>query len=329
MTENPHVVAVIGRAPWAWPPPPTSPRAGSSRSSSRPALPSVPSVREGGTCACSRRGSTTSIRSRPRCWPRPAGRPPTRPPTRPDRTSSSATEPLAALPEIAPALHLGARVLAVTRHGIDKLKDAGREEAPFELVVEEGGEERRYLASAVIDASGRGRVRIRSAPVACPPRASARWPAGSRTASRTCSAPTVRATRAGACSWWAAGTRRSTRSSISSRCATPSPRPRSCGRSAVPRRDGSTAAVATTSCRRAARSARRSAVAADGSVELVGGFQTRRVSLADVSCWLTRTSLSPPTRSSRRPGSAPTCRCSGSCGSTSTIASRRRARSLR
>ena len=63
-------------------------------------------------------------------------------------------EPLAALPEIAPALHLGARVLAVTRHGIDKLKDAGREEAPFELVVEEGGEERRYLASAVIDASG-------------------------------------------------------------------------------------------------------------------------------------------------------------------------------
>ena len=43
---------------------------------------------------------------------------------------------------------------AVTRHGIDKLKDAGREEAPYELVVEEAGEERRYLASAVIDASG-------------------------------------------------------------------------------------------------------------------------------------------------------------------------------
>jgi hypothetical protein len=63
-------------------------------------------------------------------------------------------EPLAALPEIAPALHLGARVVAVTRHGIDKLKDSGREDAPFELVVEEGGEERRYLAAAVIDASG-------------------------------------------------------------------------------------------------------------------------------------------------------------------------------
>jgi hypothetical protein len=63
-------------------------------------------------------------------------------------------EPLAALPAIAPALHLGARVVAVTRHGIDKLKDDGRQDVPFELVVEEGGEERRYLASAVIDASG-------------------------------------------------------------------------------------------------------------------------------------------------------------------------------
>jgi len=63
-------------------------------------------------------------------------------------------EPLASLPAIAPALHLGARVTAVTKHGIDKLKDAGRDEAPFELIVDEAGEERRYLASAVIDASG-------------------------------------------------------------------------------------------------------------------------------------------------------------------------------
>jgi hypothetical protein len=63
-------------------------------------------------------------------------------------------EPLSALPAIAPALHLGARVVGVTRHGIDKLKDAGRQQAPFELMVEERGEERRYLASAVLDASG-------------------------------------------------------------------------------------------------------------------------------------------------------------------------------
>src|SRR5918997_1279595 len=50
-------------------------------------------------------------------------------------------EPLAALPAIRPALRLGARVVGVTRHGIDKLKDAGRDAAPFELVVEERGEE--------------------------------------------------------------------------------------------------------------------------------------------------------------------------------------------
>ena len=45
-------------------------------------------------------------------------------------------------------------MLGVARAGIDKLKDGGREEAPFELLVDEAGVERRYLASAVIDASG-------------------------------------------------------------------------------------------------------------------------------------------------------------------------------
>jgi thioredoxin reductase len=63
-------------------------------------------------------------------------------------------EPLAAVPAIAERVRLRARVIAVTKHGIDKLKDAGRDEAPFELVVDEGGTERRYVTSAVIDASG-------------------------------------------------------------------------------------------------------------------------------------------------------------------------------
>jgi Pyridine nucleotide-disulphide oxidoreductase len=63
-------------------------------------------------------------------------------------------EPLAAVPEIAGRLRLGARVVAVTKYGMDKLKDEGRDEAPFELIVEEGGAERRYVAAAVIDASG-------------------------------------------------------------------------------------------------------------------------------------------------------------------------------
>jgi thioredoxin reductase len=63
-------------------------------------------------------------------------------------------EPLAELPPIAGRLHLSARVVGVGKLGLDKLKDDGREEAPFELVVEEDGEERRYVARAVIDASG-------------------------------------------------------------------------------------------------------------------------------------------------------------------------------
>jgi len=71
-----------------------------------------------------------------------------------DDIATSYLEPLAAVPGIAESLHLGARVAGVTRYGIDKLKDAGREEAPFQLVVEEQGEERRFLARAVIDASG-------------------------------------------------------------------------------------------------------------------------------------------------------------------------------
>ena len=63
-------------------------------------------------------------------------------------------EPLAAVPPIAAALRTRARVVSVGRLGVDKLKDAGRDEAPFELVVDEDGGERRYLARAVIDASG-------------------------------------------------------------------------------------------------------------------------------------------------------------------------------
>jgi thioredoxin reductase len=63
-------------------------------------------------------------------------------------------EPLAALPAIGGRLVLGARVTAVTRVGVDKLKDAGRDQAPFELIVDHDGIEQRYVARAVIDASG-------------------------------------------------------------------------------------------------------------------------------------------------------------------------------
>lgn len=63
--------------------------------------------------------------------------------------------PLAATPEIAPHLRLGARVVAVTRLGFDKMKTAGREKAPFQLTLRlHDGSEETVLARAVIDASG-------------------------------------------------------------------------------------------------------------------------------------------------------------------------------
>jgi hypothetical protein len=64
-------------------------------------------------------------------------------------------EPLAALPQISSRLRLSSRVLQVTRAGLDKMKDAGRDEAPFVLTVQRaGGSEEMVLAKAVIDASG-------------------------------------------------------------------------------------------------------------------------------------------------------------------------------
>ncbi len=63
-------------------------------------------------------------------------------------------DPLSQLPQLRRRIRYGSRVTAVTRVGIDKLKDAGRDEAPFELIVERDGREQRVLARAVIDASG-------------------------------------------------------------------------------------------------------------------------------------------------------------------------------
>ncbi len=63
--------------------------------------------------------------------------------------------PLAATPEIAPCLRLHTRVVSVTRQGFDKMKTAGRENAPFEVRIQTAdGSEEIVLARAVIDASG-------------------------------------------------------------------------------------------------------------------------------------------------------------------------------
>jgi hypothetical protein len=64
-------------------------------------------------------------------------------------------DPLAALPELAPHLRLQTRVIAVSRAGLGKVRDAGRQAAPFELrLLAADGTESRLLARAVIDASG-------------------------------------------------------------------------------------------------------------------------------------------------------------------------------
>jgi hypothetical protein len=64
-------------------------------------------------------------------------------------------EPLSALPRLAPHIRRGVRVVGVSRRGYDKVRSAGREEAPFELRIRTSeGREERILARAVIDASG-------------------------------------------------------------------------------------------------------------------------------------------------------------------------------
>ena len=63
-------------------------------------------------------------------------------------------EPLAATPELAPQIHVNARVIGVTKHHRDRMKDARRDAAPFVVRYLQDGEERELQAQAVIDASG-------------------------------------------------------------------------------------------------------------------------------------------------------------------------------
>lgn len=63
--------------------------------------------------------------------------------------------PLAAHPAIAAHLRLGVAVTAIARQGVDRVRTAGRDQAPFLLRLSDGSE---LLASAVIDASGTWRT---------------------------------------------------------------------------------------------------------------------------------------------------------------------------
>lgn len=62
--------------------------------------------------------------------------------------------PFARLPEVAAALHLGTKVLAVSREGFDKVKSAGRDQAAFVIRAQRGDERLEFRARAVIDATG-------------------------------------------------------------------------------------------------------------------------------------------------------------------------------
>lgn len=63
-------------------------------------------------------------------------------------------EPLARVPALADRIRVDHHVVAIVRHGFDRLKTAGRGDAPFEIVAETASGTQRLLARALVDASG-------------------------------------------------------------------------------------------------------------------------------------------------------------------------------
>lgn len=63
-------------------------------------------------------------------------------------------EPLAATEEIADRIRLRTRAVSVSRLGQDRMRTAGREDAPFVVRIEAAGGEEDLLTRAVVDASG-------------------------------------------------------------------------------------------------------------------------------------------------------------------------------
>ena len=140
----------------------------------------------------SRRGATSSTRRRAqlleadrlvdaRSRPRSDG-------SRADRRYLA---PLAAHPAIAPHLRFDARVVSVTRRGMDRVPSTGRETRPFEIVTvgADGRESRVTWRVRSLMRRARGADRIRPAPAACRPRANGPLRRASATAFPTCSAP--------------------------------------------------------------------------------------------------------------------------------------------
>ncbi|WP_059103482.1 NAD(P)-binding domain-containing protein [Shouchella shacheensis] len=64
-------------------------------------------------------------------------------------------EPLAALPELKPSIHLNSHVVHISRKGIDKVKTEGRDQLPYEIHVKTLNHGiQQFQAKAVIDATG-------------------------------------------------------------------------------------------------------------------------------------------------------------------------------
>jgi len=63
-------------------------------------------------------------------------------------------EPLANLPKIQERLELNSKVVSISKKGLDKMKDSGRDQTSFVLYIEQQGITKRVEAKAVIDATG-------------------------------------------------------------------------------------------------------------------------------------------------------------------------------
>lgn len=63
-------------------------------------------------------------------------------------------QPLANIPDIKPFISFNTTVVSISKKNHDKMKSANRDQAPFVLYIEQNGETKRILASAVIDATG-------------------------------------------------------------------------------------------------------------------------------------------------------------------------------
>jgi thioredoxin reductase len=63
-------------------------------------------------------------------------------------------QPFAELPQVASGLRLDTKVISVSREGFDKVKTAGRENAPFVIRARQNGKNIEFKARAVIDSTG-------------------------------------------------------------------------------------------------------------------------------------------------------------------------------